>query len=253
MSTIVLTEDEWDAQFDTLLPTFTDLFTAGVDSTKLGGEVKSIVDDHATSACVEALATALIQAGESSPKSVDTAVQAIASLRTQFGNIQIHFSENDHTFLYVFDVRFLDLLNTTLNGLQLGQPSQKTIDPSNQTLTSALLSASALQHGLTERSSIPYRLVYDRLQLNGAKSKKGKQEVNAIGALIHLALAGKKMMAGELGQLYDKEAVVRALKENVAIEHSRAQVLLQETVKNAENNFSKSFTAEEAWNVLFPN
>ena len=221
MPTIILTDDEWDAQFDSLLPIFTNLFTSGIG---LGQEVQSIVNDHATSASVEALATALIQAVQSSPKSIDAAVQALASLRPQFGEIQINFSENDHTFLYVFEVRFLDLLNTTLNGLQLGQPPQKAIDPSNQALTSALLSASALQHGLIEDSSIPYRVVYNGLQLDGGKTKKGKQEVLAIGALIHLALAGKKMMTGQLGQ---KETVVRALKENSSIEHSRAQVLLQ--------------------------
>jgi hypothetical protein len=224
MSPVELTDDEWDAQYDHLLSTFTELFTQQTPS--LSSELKDLITEHPTSACAEALATALIGLSKSTPKSIDKPVEATATALPSFKQVEIDFGGSPYPFNTVFQIRFLDLFKTVLQGLQFQDPTaprRNLLVDDNPVLTSALLGGSSVKYGLvTDLGRTGDSFVAEGLLLEKPEStKKGSvAEVKALGAAIFLAVTGKgfvsKFGSHSVGKVYGPQAIVAALKENVS-------------------------------------
>jgi hypothetical protein len=107
-------------------------------------------------------------------------------------------------------------------------------------------------------------------------TKKGSvAEVKALGAAIYLAVAGKSFASKfgnhSVGKVYEPEAIVTALKENVsglplndgakllvevrvAFESHKTNLIItlsQELIANGGTGLEKSYTSEEVWENVF--
>ncbi|KAJ2912453.1 hypothetical protein MD484_g7955, partial [Candolleomyces efflorescens] len=261
MSPVELTDEEWEGQYNYLLEAFTELFTQQTPS--LSSELKDLVAEHTTSACAEALATALIDLSKSSPKSIDKPVEAAASVVPSFNKVEVDFSGAPYPFDTVFEIRYLDLYKTVQQGLVYQDPTaprRKLLVDDNPILTSALLGGATVKYGLvadlgrTGDSFVAEGLLLDK---EGSTKKGWVAEVRALGAVIFLALTGKgfvsKFGRHNVGTVYEPQAIVAALKENVAglALNEKAKQLVEELIANGEAGFEKSYTSEEVWGQLF--
>ncbi|KAF5334005.1 hypothetical protein D9611_015101 [Ephemerocybe angulata] len=252
---IVLTDDEWDEQRATLVPQIAELFASNKSASELASEIGSIVEEYPTSACTEALASAIVNATHSNPAKADTIIQALVLHGAAWQAIDIDWAGSPATFYDVFSVDFLELLKTILFETQLHQPKRTKVEATNLTLSTALLSAAIIKHGLFKAVHVPYGFAYDALKLHGYGSSKSRSEVLAVGACLQLSTAGKLMMERNLEQVFGKEKIVNALKglkENGTIKHPLGLDLLDDTIENAEADFPRSYSAGDAWAKVFP-
>ncbi|KAJ2924901.1 hypothetical protein H1R20_g12212, partial [Candolleomyces eurysporus] len=274
-----LSDEEWDAQFDYLLERFTELFTQEApDASNLGSEVQNLINEHPTSACAEALATALVQLSSASPKLIDKPVEAISAILPSFKQVEIDFGGSPSPFETVLHIRFSDLFKTVLHGLQLQDPTaarRKLVVEDNPVLTSALLGGSCIKYGLVDLGRAFDSFVADGLQLEKPESKKGSTEVKTLAAVIVVAATGKafinKLGTFSTGKVYGQEAVLTALKGDVTglVTNGGAKRLLevcntididevnltmipfQELIVNGETGFEKTYTSREIWEKVF--
>ncbi|KAG6835675.1 hypothetical protein H0H93_015844 [Arthromyces matolae] len=248
-------DDDNNDQYSILCTGFIDILKDAQDSSTVASQIESIVQQNPNTMCTEALADALIEAAKVSPKSIDTFVPAISSLQSAFRLIETDYPGEDPSFLTVLRINLLDTLDTVLFETQLHEPPRTLVDPSNLTITTALLSASGLQHGLVP-SYTSASFTYQGLA-NTAKDTghEAAQQVVSIGACLHLVIAGAivkdKLEKGVTG--WDEtRSIVQALRNDVVITHPQGRLLLQETISIAQNNFERCLTAGKAWNILFP-
>ncbi|RDB20105.1 hypothetical protein Hypma_012933 [Hypsizygus marmoreus] len=249
--------DEYVVQLDTFVSRFTEKLQA-----KDTSDLLSIIKSNPTTACAEALAVAITNLAQKRPLEVDALVLPIQALfdAAEAQSIQVYDYDDGSepvTFHYVFILHLAEFVKDALHETMLHTPKHTEITPSNPTLATALFSASAIKHGLLANTSAPHNFTRQGLQLPetgfDSPGEVERQEVVAIGACLHLYIAGATMKNKLLFKGEDLLQSLRAIEKKRVISYAPGITLLQHTIIDAEGGFihSDHFPAN-VWKELFP-
>ena len=203
-----MSNEEYDAQFSSLLVRFEDIFKSFKNSSDLSLELLSVIKSYPTHACSEALAIAVLNHVQASPQHVDGLVVAIKTLIDSDDIQSIAITEDDESD------PFKDVLSGSLSEY-LGDRLHGTEQSKQTVLSVALLSACATKNRLLdfENDSASYAFARMGLQLPDSDAirikSQERKEIVALGACLQLSVAGATMMKGMSDS---QEAVVQALK-----------------------------------------
>ncbi|RDB21874.1 hypothetical protein Hypma_010999 [Hypsizygus marmoreus] len=248
---------EYADQLDSFIARFTDILQSNNTSVLL-----SIIQSNPTTSCAEALAVAIIDRAQSHPQAVDSLVLPLRALFDSVERKSVLVHDYDAgseavTFHYVLTLHLAEFIKDALHETALHTPKHTKITPSNPTLAIALFSASAIKNGLLTNTSAPYNFTRQGLQLRDssfdAEGEVERQEVVAIGACVHLRIAGDIMKDKLLFQGENLLHALQALQTKNVISYPPGIALLEDTITDAEGGFSgDGESSADVWKKLFP-
>jgi len=262
----------YEAQLTTFMSQFKGIFFdknhSLVSSEQACSKILHVVLANPTWTCLEALSVSILGLSKKHPRHVDTFVLAITKLldtkearlltiKEEDGDGADEESADDgnrSTLRYVFTLHLAEFLKDALHETALHARNHNEVESSNPCLAAALFSACAIKHGLLEYNKSSYAFTRQGLQLPDSDQERGTEQVVAIGACLHLSIAGSIMMKRWLEKSDGHEAVLtalRLLKKNKVI-HSVGVSLLENTIANAKTRFSRDSIPTDAWISLFP-
>lgn len=163
--------------------------------------------------------------------------------------------ESSADFVYVFILNLSERLKDILGETALGKPKHLLVDPSNPVLAASVLSASLIQSRVLSMPRFAYAFTKQGLKLPDTLQEPEREEIVALGACLHLSIAGKNMLELWLEASDGLGNVVKALKgldEEDVVKYEKGKLFVKTTITNAEVGFVSRMTAKAAWLSLFP-
>lgn len=200
---------------------FTNIFSADKISPPA---VLAVIKSNPTGDNIDSFTDAIMSASHvaastSNPAyDIDKLIRAIHDLLLLPSAEELEISEIDEsedTVLLPFALQtsLSSALTDALHETALHVPKYTVVERSSPTLVACLVSASATEQGVLNRHRATYAITRQGLQLPNAKLEPARKEVLAIGACLHLEIAGKKMMDDWLEASDGHSSVVNALRK----------------------------------------
>ncbi|KAF8964516.1 hypothetical protein BDZ97DRAFT_1815479 [Flammula alnicola] len=225
----------------------------------IAGQLVSIIQKHRNCAC--ALAAYVAKMTYDHPKGVPSYCQILTSIMStpEISTLQVPWDSEPTPFDDVFSYCLYDEIDQGLedsfNDNRLGNLA---VEPSNIRLTTALLSASAINYGLHSLTNTPIAIM--RIGLGevdpGSPPEPEQREIFGVVACLLLAVAGAQIMRTSRANFEKIEGGVthalKLMKDIQLFQLPSAVALLERTIENAETGFTKDISEKDAWDILFP-